>query len=282
MRYYAVNKWDSLITAVPKATPADLAYLSMLINGPFRCVSDQISLVQDHDTGHYYLECTDLDKWPANLLFNFCIASRAPIEFPNILTYWADLVAKGYDQTLAYLIASSNDGKPLTELNRAWNYNNHCWFDSTSDWRRILKGEPERLSTFSFRKSPGSVAPCNVIWGRSNDFITLLKSSDEEIAAFFDMVPVAPKPKPARTNKVPFTGLKGGEIIWAELPGALPGPNIWAQVNAPHGQILNAQQPPVPAAPVEFEDDFNDDDFDDDDDDDDFNDHDEDDDDDEI
>lgn len=268
------NVFDRLVTAVPKAAKNDLAYLSMLINGPFRCISDLIHLIQDAETGLWYLECTDLDKWPADVLYNFCIASRVSIEWPHLLDYWASLVTLGYDPTLAFLISQSNSGKEFAG-ERAWDFDHHMWFDASSDWRLILKGDPATIAP-SFKSSPPSCIPCNRIWGSSADYIKLLTATDKEIAQFFDMEPVVPAPplpKPElKLNQVnphwaAVNGVQVQEVInniWVQLHGEGP-PQPWA---APAGIVAAGVAPPI------IVDDFDDLDFDDDDEDD-FNDDDE-------
>lgn len=261
MKHVDANTYDRLITAVPKAEPNDLAYLSMLINGPFRCMSDLIHLIQDAERELWYLECTDLDKWPADVLYNFCIASRAPIEWSHLLDYWAKLVAIGYDPTLAFLISQSNSGKEFAG-ERAWNFNHHMWFDASSDWRLILKGEPKHTA-HSFKSKPSACVPCNRIWGSSVDYVKLITATDKEIAQFFDIEPVMPEPPHPRPKA------KGVQLQWGDIPVQVVAPNIWAELppppQGPPWLMVNAA-PPIPEPFPDFdfddddEDDFNDDD----------------------
>jgi len=212
-------------------------------------------LIQDAETGLWYLECTDLDKWPADVLYNFCIASRVPIEWSHLLDYWATLVANGYDPTLAFLISQSNSGKEF-HGERVWSFNHHMWFDASSDWRLILKGEPSH-TTHSFKSHPQSCVPCNRIWGSSADHLKLLHAADKEIAQFFGMEPVVPAPPPLKP-KPKLKKVNGGFVVNG-VPVQVA--NMWAHVPA-------EPAPPQPQPEWVVHDPFDGPDFDDDDEDD--------------
>lgn len=253
MPYLQPGQWDRMITAVPMAKPNDLAYIAMLIDGPFRGFSDLITLNKDVDSGLYYLELTNLDKWPANVLYNFCIATRVPIEWPGILSYWSYLVAKGYNATLAFLISTSNHGRPFKK-ERVWNYTNHMWLDATSDWGTILSGSP-LMTCKSYKSSPESCTPTNKIWGQSTDYAKLIKASDEEIADHFALTPVPLKPKPVRKSR--SKSINAGFNQLFGLDNLPPGPG-WGQVAHNELQVVPAE--PVPVDPQPFADwDFPDD-----------------------
>lgn len=179
--------WDELITAVPQSNSISLGYQRMLINGPFRAFSDLISLSKSED--FYYLHCSKLDKWPANVLFNYCIATRLPIEWNHYLPLFNELVEKGFDQTLAFLLSYATRGKGETEWN--FPFHGHMWLDAASDWTRVLSGDMTKLST-SFKERPQGCRPCNAIWGHSEAHNEFRGKTFEEVAEFFN-VPIAKK-----------------------------------------------------------------------------------------
>ena len=144
-------------------------------------MSDLISLVKIKD--QYYLQCSDLEKWPAPLLFNFCVASRVPIEFYDQMNHWSSLVQEGYPEVLAFLLSHSCNGKGF-KYARGFPEHGHHWFDPSSDWLRIIEGKPD-LGGYRYSKHPAEVTPSNVIWGVSEDYKVIAKMTNVEAAEFF-------------------------------------------------------------------------------------------------
>lgn len=201
--YYDVGGWDNLVTAVPKSDELSLEYLRMLIRGPFKSISDLIRL--DRCGNNYYLHLLSLDKWPANVLMNFCIASRVPIEFDYLLSPWAQRCEKGFEPTLAWLLTYSYGVKQGTHEQfdyRAFEMARpgHLWLDPASSWTNILSGTFTKVSK-SFKTHPHESRPTNVIWGHSSDYEDLVKMTDEQIAEFYSKpiqvleAPSKPEPK---------------------------------------------------------------------------------------
>jgi len=191
--------YDDLVTAVPASDTVSLEYLRMLIHGPFKGFSDLISL---NKTDDYYLHLTNLNKWPANVIYNFCIASRVPIEKQNLLEYWYELVKVGFEPTLAFLLSYSTNGKKF-DGHRSFVPLGHYWHDSSSNWSSIIKGDMVKMSK-SFKTSPEATKPTNCIWGASSDHIKLRTMSDEQVSEFYKIpiqVPAKDPPKPIITKK---------------------------------------------------------------------------------
>lgn len=246
--------YDYLVTAVINPDKLTLKYLRMIIHGPFKAFSDLISLVRVKD--NYYIQCSELDKWPANVLFNFCIATRTPWEFPKQIEGWSTLCEAGYPEMLAFLLSHSMGGKPF-KIKRQFPDSGHHWFDPASDWHNILNGTPD-LTCESYHKSPTSCTPSNVIWGKSKDHEVILDLDDEKAAEHFGFVkPPPPKPRTRRTSpdKMMFDkqAYAGNWDIEAQPVGAMAAPNQaqiqqamehLAQFNAV--QFGNAQPPQAP------------------------------------
>jgi hypothetical protein len=246
--------FDHLITAVPKNDPIALAYIQMLITGPFRAFADLISLEQLD--GQYFLRCSQLDKWPANVLYNLCIASRVPIEKAEYLEYWADLTEKGYDPTLAFLLSYSKGGN-AKRSGRTYPDTGHMWVDPSSNWRNVIDGVMTQMSP-SFKEYPAGCRPCNVIWGHSLDCVKVLAEMSDEAVSEFYQLPIEPVAKPPPVPKQ--VKLKGAQLyqqILAEHQAAQPAPQPagWGNAPMPINHIVNPfvgnVQPAPPPQPVE-------------------------------
>ena len=190
MRTHPDGKYDELLTAVPYSDELYLDYIKGLIDGPFRQWKDLINLKQRDK--HYYLHVTGLDTFPAKALYNFCIATRAPIEFPDNVKRWKQLVDLGMDPGLAFLVSARN----LTSNTPMWTSKmtsltvpsaGHWWFNSNSDWSPLINGKPEIDQKISYKIGPSYCTPTNVIWGNvGREFgLTLCKISLQEIQEHF-------------------------------------------------------------------------------------------------
>lgn len=200
---------DEMITAVPKSDDLSLEYLRMLVRGPFRSMSDLIKL--DRLGSNYFLHLMSLDKWPANVLMNFCIASRIPIEFHYLLAPWSERCEKGFDPTLAWLLTYSYGTKNGTEtqfIDRTFDMARpgHMWLDPASDWENLLCGTFVKVSK-PYKTHPQDIRPTNSIWGHCNDYIQLCKMTDEQIAEFYStpiqVLEPLPVPMPKAIKKPP-------------------------------------------------------------------------------
>lgn len=263
MRYTHAG-YDYLVTAVPKNDNVSLSYLRMLIHGPFKSVSDLIFLTKVKD--QHYLMCSNLERWPAPVLFNFCIASRVPTEFPDKLDGWKKLVSEGYPEVLAFCMSHSTGGKPFKDK-RYFPEHGHDWFDPSSDWNRIIEGTPD-LTAKDYKSSPGSITPCNVIWGKSHAYELIAKLDDIKTAEFFGFK--HPPKKEPRKLKADFDTKVYENVAWqiapqhghmAPAPVGLAGAAInqlnqihpqqqggaWAQVaQAIHDEAAQVAQAPQP------------------------------------
>lgn len=250
---------DVLFTACPCAKELDLAYIQWLINGPFRGFSDKISLVQ-HATGLYYLKVDELDKWPANVLYSFCIATRMPMEHHMYLERWAVFKDAGIDPSLAFLLAINSitlDDPPTAP----WDYKvrganmgvgnyNHHWFDTKLSWARVINGDviADLAPAKSFKVNPQFCKPCNQIWyGKSPqaEFTALLKKDVSELCDIFGLpgkeVPVIMELKAPRK--------RGSKIAIEEaVINPMEGPVVIQKQNwvwAGNGQIEAVAPNPV-------------------------------------
>lgn len=262
--------FDHLVTACPKSDEISLAYQQMLIHGPFRALSDLIGL---HKVGdNYYLLCSELGKWPANVLYNFCIASRVPLEYPDYLPYWAELVQAGYDQTLAFLLSYSVRGDSSQKY-RDFPRQNHLWVDPASNWRNILTGEMVKMAP-SFKDYPKGCNPCNVIWGNWIDYGKISSMSAEEVSAYLELkieVPAAPPPPVPKFKKNKYDAFVVAQALHAQIahneahfaeaaqaqPVAGNNPFLHANAAAQAGQwqwgAVAAQPVPAQAPPPPFD-----------------------------
>lgn len=183
--------YDNLITAVPCSSELDLAYIRYVIDGPFGLFKDRIELKQDGD--RYYLKLTQLDTWPANVLYNFVIATRVPLEFKVFMGRWGQLVNAGVHPGLATLISprvATYDGDPWKWEFQNWMIRdnaNHWWFESNVDFSAIIFNEmnPNAFSS-NFKSNPAGARPCNTIW-RTGNKKTLMGRTVQQISDMFDL-----------------------------------------------------------------------------------------------
>lgn len=237
MRYGAVDiKPDEMVTAIPFTDEIDLFYQRMLLSGPFRAVADHIELKTGGTRGKYhYAHITDLGTFPANVLNNYCIATRLPIEHSHLLPMFEKMLEKGYDETFSILLSFSRSGKingPRTMALGGTN-SNHMWFDSSSNWANLLKGNFEKPSR-PYKFNPLDTIPANSIWGTDADMARKMRGigDDEEIAELFGFGLKKAVPTPFVPNKIKRNSVKlkpnaaaalFNEAVQAMQAGAQPG-----------------------------------------------------------
>lgn len=194
MKTQPQNKHHQLLTAVPIKTSKALDYLNFLLDVPFKPFKEIIHLVKHEQEDEYYIHVTDLYGIPANVLFNFVIATRAPIEFPDTLALWQRLKELGVQPGLAVCLAG------LADLTRPFPKNlnatlvvegppsaGHWWFDMYSSWSNVINGAPNN-SGLSYTKRPSESTPCNSIWHGVQDShktVRLFGKSLQELMEMF-------------------------------------------------------------------------------------------------
>ncbi len=184
MPFMMSGVFDQLITAMPFTDMISYDYIRFLSDGPFRLFADRIHV--EEFNGSKYIRCSDLHTWPANVLYNFCIATRMPIEDHHMLEHWWSMWLGGVDPGLAMLVAARiayhRDNiwehqepaplegnlldRKLTQFDIMSPNSNHMWFNTTSDWRTIMSGNMV-MKAFkgNYRDNPKQARPCDQIWG---------------------------------------------------------------------------------------------------------------------
>lgn len=288
MRYSAAGiKPDEMITGIPFTDEIDLTYQRMLLSGPFRAVADHIALKFGGPKDKYaYSHITDLATFPANVLNNYIIATRLPIEHSHLLPMFGTMLEKGYDETFSLLLSFSRSGKidgPRTMALGATN-TNHMWFDPSSSWKNLLSGSFENPSK-PFKGNPMAIIPANVIWGYDPSMALKLRNigDDAEIAEIFGVglnkalpepyVPGRRPPRPAKAkiNAINIIGQAGlmanfqqqvaaaqaaGEPMVVDIeahPQAIPGAPQGFQFVG-NNWVNMGQHPPQPPAPLQWQD----------------------------
>lgn len=189
-----------LVTAAPTRVKLSLEYFQWLIHGPFRSFADLINLEIEPTLKEYYFHCADLAKWPANVLYNFCIATRVPIEHNWLLERWGKLRSFGVDENLAWLIThnmnaeikAENISQTIWDMSPKWYPNNrgHYWLDATASWTGLITGEMS-FDNFSpsYSLRPTYCCPCNTIWGYGgkDDLTKYGKLTVEELSKNFGL-----------------------------------------------------------------------------------------------
>lgn len=150
--------YDELVTRTGPTTPQNQTYLQGLLNGPFKNFAQYVTL---HDG---YLHVQQLDKWPAKVLFNFCIATRLGMEYPSIV--------EKLDQAdpIKDLVEKMSAGKSDFPFNFNSNhlffsFEHGYWNQHPSDPGRILSGDMNiDPAASTYKQYPRYCRPCNTIW----------------------------------------------------------------------------------------------------------------------
>ncbi|OYV41142.1 MAG: hypothetical protein B7Z80_02700 [Rhodospirillales bacterium 20-64-7] len=167
MVYSSEANCDMMFTGMPNTDDLSRKFIDYLIRRPYNSMSDLIT-VEQSDSGKMFIRCSQLDKWPANVLFNFCIASRIPIEFRFQLERWQRWMEMGFDESLALILAFKFGHVGINQtLDPPSTFSQHLPFDTTLCWSSFIKGEMSKISPHSYKDKPSACSPGNVIWGKS-------------------------------------------------------------------------------------------------------------------
>jgi len=165
---YHIGAFTRVVTSFPKSGPIDLAYLKMLCSGPFNQISDKVTLV--YDESQVFIHITDANLIPSQLLYNFLIATRTPLEHSHFyFKNWYKMARRGIDPCLAFILSthildtsnSDPDKWVFKGLKGDWH---HFWMDANSNWLNVICGKAD----FNPR---ARCVPCNSIWGEATSAI---------------------------------------------------------------------------------------------------------------
>jgi hypothetical protein len=166
LTYCQYNIYDTLITSYPAESELDKEFFNFMKNTLYHKFKDHFHL--KYYNSKPYIEVTDLDKIPANVLYNFCITSRFIVEFQKELKIWAKYNDTGLHQLVSFMCMGSNVCPVTGKLNRLFNeyINTHHWpFDQNSCPAVIMSGGLVSNFNTSFKSKPTSCTPSNIIWG---------------------------------------------------------------------------------------------------------------------
>ena len=163
------------ITAAPVTQhPASLDYYRWLISGPFRAFSDTIFLEQNPTDREWYIRITELNRWPANVLYNFCISTRVPIEYIPRLDRWQMFRSIDMNDSLAFILACHTTDDYQIKANfwdtvfvpKPFISSGHFWLDNGFDWDQLMSGvmNKEKFRS-SYYDKPNNCREANIIWG---------------------------------------------------------------------------------------------------------------------
>lgn len=142
--------YDELVTRTGDLTPQNIKYLEALLKGPFANYSHLVTI---HEPGFVHIE--GLDEWPANVLFNFCVATRYGAEFPTLIEK-----AGATDNPIEALWAAKEAGR--TPINfSVW----HSWFNPREHvLENILLGRMNNVTDETYKQAPAACIPADIIW----------------------------------------------------------------------------------------------------------------------
>lgn len=194
---------DHMLTAFPIYHPVHYLWYTFLVNHLFAEYKDNFELIdtgipilngfQLYNANHWpkyeikegearlnhMIIKIDLNNIPGNVVFNFCICSRAVIEKNVYLSGWKNMMDHGLPPSVAMMYALQvPHGITKGGLNQLLNWSSEYWqltgghwpFDNTSDVERIMTG---KLDSNKFTKpynedtSRSACLPTNVIWGEA-------------------------------------------------------------------------------------------------------------------
>jgi len=131
---------------------------------PWRTVLPDVS----NEDGFFWNK-ESLDKYPADVLINFCIATRAWRERPKNILLWYYLVTKrGWEPALAFYMCGWIQQELVTDLYSVQRMDHNHWPVDPKWSKRTIKnftqGRHKTSKDLPFSRSR-SFRPCNKIWG---------------------------------------------------------------------------------------------------------------------
>lgn len=182
VRYAKANVYDQMITSCPVVHEKFHNWLMTELFGEW---SDHFHLEFYGKTKKPYIRISDLATIPANVLYNFCIASRIPLEFPKTTQFWEEMVSvRGLHPGFALAICRMHIEKGALANNETnWN---HWPIDTTCSLYPLTtyKVDPNTL-TEMFKAHPTQVTPTNRIWGNKADLRGLNFKNAEAVDEFW-------------------------------------------------------------------------------------------------
>jgi hypothetical protein len=231
-------EFDQLITSYWAVEPLEFRYFDFLKNRLFKNWSDLITLeasehhidfdkkkdgavhVPPHVAGldkekyqdqpWYFIRVSDLSKIPANVLYNFCIATRVTVEYREFLKTWGRLCEAGVDPGVAFLLANTGTVWPVkaadimnTKTSANYGARGHWAYDNDPDLERFVRGNPDSTKFGKmYKEKTGDCRPANVIWGNLGraSQAQYLGKTPKEIMQSFGLIPAEPTPPDAKDN----------------------------------------------------------------------------------
>ena len=255
MSYRAAKGCMEIYTVLLNKHPGSMDYINALLTGPFRAFADKIAIETHEESGEFYAHLTALDSWPANVMFNFLVASRVPIEKMDILECWNWLVAAGVDKHLALLVSGHNIGEiegkipwEFRMVTAAYN-KGHFWLNTpASNWKRVMTGDVNVKNCHDPYYVGGGTTPCNVIWDQCDraEWQKLTAMNVTELSAYFGLNgPPVEVPEPVEVAK-PVRQYKRRKPVDVAMDIEIPRGGVlvneielaWPDRNH-HGQAVN-------------------------------------------
>jgi hypothetical protein len=175
--------YDCLITSYPiKDNVLDTNYFNFLIAHPYKQWANSITLCRTKDDKPY-IRVNNLSEIPANVLYNFCIATRLIVEFRDELETWRHFIGIGCHPVFAFALALLVDEKVTLDdvVASLASDENHKPIDKSLSLTTLF-GNPSNLSK-SYTVASDSCTPTNIIWGKDKDFRSLVGKSIREFAS---------------------------------------------------------------------------------------------------
>jgi hypothetical protein len=174
LRFVTAGVYDQLITSYLAKTDIDEKFFNFMKNVMYRKYAEFIHLERSDDDVPY-IRISDLDKIPANVVYNFCICSRMIVEYPKTVKKWSMLCDLGFHPSLALAVSraelpkkadgSINPDVIVTDVGCDYE---HWPFYLKSSIRALIKGEMLTTAA-SFKSRPMQCIPTNKIWGDAPD-----------------------------------------------------------------------------------------------------------------
>lgn len=181
--------FDQLITSYNAVDVHWFTFFDFLVTYPFKQWANIIHLEQTSE-GQYYIRVSDLSAIPNDVLYNFCIFTRVPWEFPRETKVWEGHVKTGMHPCFAFAVCRANPKDSVIAVFLAGN-SNHWPIDMMVNLERFVQCTP--VSRNIPYKTSNHCIPCNVMWGSTslhlkslqgqtvNDFWLKWKAEHEDI-----------------------------------------------------------------------------------------------------